>query len=136
MMVLLHVLWLSDEIVLCLSYDCVVLHVCALLARHRLYYDCVVLHVCALSATPTMIILCASLLLCRDFNWRCQCFVGMLIYFRSGEFLALGGCPLFRRGHAEFFRGSTSILSNYSLALCTAQATMAAPVLCEQTPLR
>ena len=126
---------------LALSYDCVVCLMYARCRRHRLSPTrlCCVLHVymrvlsarhrprdtrlcwvacvCALSARH-MIVLCDSLLLCGDFNLRCQCFAGMLINFRSGEFLALGGCPLFRRGHAEFFRGSTSILSNYSLALC------------------
>ena len=93
--------------------------ICALSARHRPRDTrlCWVACVCALSARH-MIVLCDSLLLCGDFNLRCQCIAGMFDSFPFRRILALGGCPLFRRGHAEFFRGSTSILSNYSLALC------------------
>jgi len=82
-----------------------------------------------------MIVLCDSLLLCGDFNLRCQCIAGMFDSFPFRRILALGGCPLFRRGHAEFFRGLTSILSNYSLALCAAKATMVRVRRCVSKPI-
>ena len=112
--------------------------ICALSARHRPRDTrlCWVACVCALSARH-MIVLCDSLLLCGDFNLRCQCIAGMLIHFRSGEFwhsadvLFLGEVmPNFSVDRRPF---SLTILLLF--ALCRAGDHGPGPTLCEQTHL-
>ena len=61
--------------------------------------------------------------LCRDFILRCQCFAGKSIHFIPGEFPALADV-LFLGEVMPNFSGDPRPCSNYSLALCTAQATM------------
>jgi hypothetical protein len=70
-------------------------------------YDCVV---CFLSFV-------------QGFHLRCQCFAGMLIHFRSGEFWHSADV-LFLGEVMPNFSVDRRPFSNYSLALCTAQATM------------
>ena len=107
----------------------------------REIHGCVGLHVYARCRRDTdyihMIVLCDSLLLCGDFNLRCQCIAGILIHFRSGEFwhsvdvLFLGEVmPDFSVDRRPF---SLTILLLF--ALCRAGDHGPGPTLCEQTHL-
>ena len=58
---------------------------------------------------------CGVLSFVQGFHLRCQCFAGMSIHFRSGEFLALADA-LFLGEVMPIFSGDRRPYSNYSLA--------------------